>query len=100
MGRRATLSGQIRRKNRNHTRCHRLSSTHVTGHRILDKVLDHFQRLCQGKHDMERSSPVFDASTMEVVCHGLGYSEGPIAMPDGTLLLVDIKNECLTRIRP
>jgi gluconolactonase len=49
---------------------------------------------------MKSSSPVFDTSTLEVVCHGLGYSQGPIAMPDGTLLLVDIKNECLTRIRP
>src|SRR5215472_15164464 len=43
---------------------------------------------------------IFDASTLEVVCRGLGFSEGPIAMPDGTVLLVDIKNQCLTRVRP
>jgi len=41
---------------------------------------------------------IFDPATLEVVCQGLGYPEGPIAMPDGTLLLVDIKNQCLTRI--
>jgi gluconolactonase len=49
---------------------------------------------------MKSSPPVFDPSTLEVVCQGLGYSEGPIAMPDGTLLIVDIKNECITRICP
>jgi len=46
------------------------------------------------------NSPVFDTSTLEVVCQGLGFSEGPIAMPDGTVLLVDIKNQCLTRVWP
>jgi gluconolactonase len=49
---------------------------------------------------MQSRSPIFDASTLEVVCTGLGFSEGPIAMPDGTILLVDIKNQCLTRVWP
>jgi gluconolactonase len=48
---------------------------------------------------MRSSPPIFQASTLEVVCQGLGFSEGPIAMSDGTILLVDIKKECLTRIR-
>jgi gluconolactonase len=47
-----------------------------------------------------KSRPVFDASTLEVVCQGLGFPEGPIALSDGTVLLVDIKKECLTRVRP
>ena len=46
------------------------------------------------------SSPIFDASTLEVVCQGLGFAEGPIAMPDGSILLVDIRKECLTQILP
>src|SRR5437763_5817874 len=46
------------------------------------------------------NSPVFDTSTLEVVCQGLGFSEGPIAMPDGSILLVDIKKQCLTQILP
>jgi gluconolactonase len=49
---------------------------------------------------MTSPSPIFDVSTLEVVCQGLGFSEGPVAMPDGTILLVDIKKECLTRILP
>jgi gluconolactonase len=48
---------------------------------------------------MTGPSAIFAASTLEVVCQGLGFSEGPIAMPDGTILLVDIKKECLTRVR-
>jgi gluconolactonase len=49
---------------------------------------------------MSDRTAIFDPSTLEVVCTGLGFSEGPIAMPDGTVLLVDIKNQCLTRARP
>jgi gluconolactonase len=41
---------------------------------------------------------IFDSASLAVVCEGLGYPEGPIAMSDGTLLFVDIKNQCLTRI--
>lgn len=49
---------------------------------------------------MTGPTAIFDAASLEVVCRGLGFSEGPIAMPDGSVLLVDIKNECLTRVRP
>ncbi|MGE4238825.1 SMP-30/gluconolactonase/LRE family protein [Ramlibacter sp.] len=34
----------------------------------------------------------------EVVAEGLRFPEGPIAMPDGTLLLVEIERQTLTRI--
>ncbi len=40
----------------------------------------------------------FDGSTLQVLCGGLGYPEGPVAMPDGTLLITDIKNQSVTRI--
>ena len=36
----------------------------------------------------------------DVVASGLGYPEGPIAMPDGTFLVVEIKRGALTRIYP
>jgi gluconolactonase len=49
---------------------------------------------------MTSAPAIFDASTLEVVCQGLGFAEGPVAMPDGTILLVDIKKECVTRVRP
>ncbi|WP_422003204.1 di-heme-cytochrome C peroxidase [Reyranella sp.] len=49
---------------------------------------------------MGNSSPIYDASTLAVVCQGLGFSEGPIALPDGSVLLVDIRKQCLTRVLP
>jgi hypothetical protein len=49
---------------------------------------------------MSSPSPIFDVSTLAVVCQGLGFSEGPIAAPDGTILLVDIKKQCLTKVLP
>ena len=49
---------------------------------------------------MSSPLPIFDASTLEVVCQGLGFSEGPIATPDGTILLVDIRKQCLTKVLP
>ena len=48
---------------------------------------------------MPTSPPIFDAASLEIVSRGLGFSEGPVAMPDGSVLLVDIKKECLTRVR-
>lgn len=33
-----------------------------------------------------------------LVASGLGFPEGPIALPDGGLLLVEIRSQCLTRI--
>ena len=37
---------------------------------------------------------------METVARGLGFPEGPIAMQDGSVLLVEIRNQCLTRVAP
>ena len=39
-------------------------------------------------------------SPFELVASGLGYPEGPVYEPDGSILLVEIKGECLTRVRP
>ena len=49
---------------------------------------------------MSGASPIFDVSTLAVACEGLGFSEGPVALPDGSVLLVDIKKQCLTRVMP
>ena len=49
---------------------------------------------------MPSASPIFDATSLEIVSRGHGFSEGPIALPDGNMLLVDIRKECLTRVRP
>ena len=46
---------------------------------------------------MSSPSPIFDVSTLEVVFQDLGFSEGPITTPDGTILLVDIRKQCLTK---
>lgn len=35
---------------------------------------------------------------LQVVASGLRFPEGPVAMPDGTLLVVEIARHCLTRI--
>jgi gluconolactonase len=42
----------------------------------------------------------FDESPFTVVASGLGYPEGPIYRPDGSLLLVEIRAGTLTRIKP
>jgi gluconolactonase len=44
--------------------------------------------------------PRFDESPFTVVASGLGYPEGPIYRPDGSVLLVEIKAQTLTRILP
>ena len=36
----------------------------------------------------------------EVMCEGLEFPEGPIAMPDGSVILVEIKRRTLTRVQP
>lgn len=41
-----------------------------------------------------------DNSRMTVIADGLAYPEGPVYCSDGSILLVEIKGECLTRIRP
>ena len=37
---------------------------------------------------------------LEQVADGLGFPEGPVAMSDGSVLFVDIKNETLSRAQP
>ena len=37
---------------------------------------------------------------MELVCEGLEFPEGPIAMADGSVVLTEIKAQRLTRVRP
>lgn len=37
---------------------------------------------------------------MELVAEGLGFPEGPIAMADGSVVLVEIKRGTLSRVRP
>lgn len=34
---------------------------------------------------------------MRVLANGLGFPEGPVACPDGSIVFVDIRNECLWR---
>ena len=36
---------------------------------------------------------------MRTIATGLRFPEGPIAMPDGTVLLVEIERQTLTRVR-
>ncbi len=36
---------------------------------------------------------------IEIIAEGLQFPEGPIAMPDGSVILVEIKRQTLTRIR-
>lgn len=35
-----------------------------------------------------------------IVARGLGFPEGPVALPDGSVLLVEIERGCLSRIHP
>ncbi len=35
---------------------------------------------------------------MKVIAEGLGFPEGPVALPDGSVLLVEIRGRCLSRI--
>lgn len=37
---------------------------------------------------------------LEIVCDGLDFPEGPVALPDGSVLVVEIGAGCLTRISP
>ncbi len=40
------------------------------------------------------------ASEFELITSGLGYPEGPVYEPDGSILLVEIKGERLARVKP
>ena len=42
----------------------------------------------------------FRTSPFEVVTRGLGYPEGPVYLPDGDVLVAEIKTGKLTRVRP
>jgi gluconolactonase len=46
------------------------------------------------------ASESFRTSDFTIVCDGLGYPEGPVAMPDGSVLLVELAAGTLTRITP
>jgi gluconolactonase len=37
---------------------------------------------------------------MKEICRGLGFPEGPVAMPDGSVILVEIQHGRLTRVKP
>lgn len=37
---------------------------------------------------------------MREICRGLGFPEGPVAMPDGSVILVEIQPRTLTRVKP
>lgn len=39
-------------------------------------------------------------SDVEIVCEGLAFPEGPVAMPDGSVIVVEIKAGQLTRVAP
>ncbi len=41
-----------------------------------------------------------DRSTPRVVATGLAFPEGPVALPDGSVLLVEIRTGSLSRVRP
>ncbi|MGE0045234.1 MAG: SMP-30/gluconolactonase/LRE family protein [Hyphomonadaceae bacterium] len=36
--------------------------------------------------------------SFDIIAEGLGFPEGPIAMPDGSIILVEIKRQSLTRV--
>jgi gluconolactonase len=42
----------------------------------------------------------FDESSFEIVASGLEYPESPVACADGSVLLVEVKGGCLTRVQP
>jgi len=50
--------------------------------------------------DETRFSPEGPFAEHEVVATGLGFPEGPVALPDGSVLLVEIAKGCLTRVYP
>ncbi len=41
-----------------------------------------------------------DEESVQIVASGLGFPEGPIALPDGSVLVVEVKGGRLTRVRP
>ena len=41
-----------------------------------------------------------DNTSIEVICSGLQYPEGPIHCKDGSIILVELKGQCLTMVSP
>src|SRR5207248_8822400 len=41
-----------------------------------------------------------DMAAITAIAHGLRFPEGPIAMPDGSVVLVEIERQTLSRVRP
>src|SRR5262249_12479590 len=42
----------------------------------------------------------FRTSEFRVIAEGLGYPEGPVAMPDGSVVLTELSAQTLTKITP
>src|SRR3954471_19540399 len=40
------------------------------------------------------------AMNLDLICEGLEFPEGPIAMADGSVILTEIKGQRLTRVKP
>jgi gluconolactonase len=47
-----------------------------------------------------RSGPMGEPIEFDTVCTGLRFPEGPVAMDDGSVLVVEIAGAALTRVRP
>src|SRR5215813_3161028 len=39
-------------------------------------------------------------SDVKILAHGLGFPEGPVAMPDGSVVLTEIRNNRCSRVAP
>ena len=39
-------------------------------------------------------------AAITTIAHGLRFPEGPIAMPDGSVVLVEIERQTLSRVHP
>jgi gluconolactonase len=51
------------------------------------------------KEQQGESMSYLDSSKIRVIAQGLGYPEGPVWCSDGSVLLVEIKAQCLSRVR-
>jgi gluconolactonase len=63
-----------------------------TGHRLICTLVF----ACQNQ---EHCSEVF-MSNIRVIATGLEFPEGPVVMPDGSVVLVEIRRQTLTRVYP
>src|SRR6266508_1029679 len=51
-------------------------------------------------HRVTRGTAMADIPTHTVVAEGLRFPEGPVAMPDGTVLVVEVRGGTLSRVHP